>query len=76
MGLFDDDEPKEKFQREKGEYCEVCGRAEKWMELFKCPMCHKHVCDKCHYGMGGKIFCSDSCANEFFWGGEDGQEDE
>ncbi len=75
MGLWDDEIPKEKFQKEKGEYCEICNRAEKWMELFKCPMCHKYFCEKCRLHMGGKDFCGEHCANEFFWGGEDGEDE-
>jgi len=72
VGPWDDDAPQEdRFQKERGEYCELCDRSDKYMELFKCPMCHKYICDKCRYGMGGKDFCGDHCANEFFFGGED-----
>ncbi len=69
-------EEQEEDLREKGTYCEVCGATGFWMHMAKCPMCHKHFCDKCRHMFGGKEFCSRYCANEFFWGGEDGDTDE
>jgi len=63
-----DDEEEQKPKGEKGEYCEICGAKGKWLNLQKCPMCHKYFCDQCQYLYGGKIFCSDFCAQEFFWG--------
>lgn len=70
-GPWDDELEDASFQKEKGEYCESCRRAERWMDLIKCPMCTKHICDKCRYPMGGKHFCGSHCANEFFFGGEE-----
>lgn len=73
-GPWDDELPEPKFQKERGEYCELCDRSDRWMDLIKCPMCHKYICDKCRYSMGGKDFCGDNCANAFFFGGEDDEE--
>ena len=70
VGWVEEDE--EQHRGEKGEYCEVCGVAGFHQHLGKCPMCHRYFCDECRYVYGGKEFCGRNCANEFFWGGEDG----
>jgi hypothetical protein len=70
------EEEEEQKRGEKGEYCEMCGKKGFWIHLGKCPMCHRYFCDACRYTYGGKEFCTRHCANEFFWGGEDGDIDE
>ncbi len=77
MSIWEDEEEEQQQDLgEKGEYCEVCRTRGYWMNLTKCPMCHRYVCDDCRYTSQGKIFCSRHCANEFFWGGEDGETEE
>jgi hypothetical protein len=73
MAAWEDEE--EKVRPEPGTACETCGATGRWLALVKCPMCHTYVCEKCTYKYGGKDFCSRHCANEFYWGGEDGDAD-
>lgn len=61
---------------EKGEYCEMCSATGTWLHLNKCPMCHKYFCDKCRVNFGGKEFCTADCGNAFFFGSEDGEDEE
>lgn len=74
VGWEDDEAPP--APGEKGEYCEMCGTTGKWLQLLKCPMCHKYFCEACRYDFGGKQFCTANCGNEFFWGSEEGEDDE
>ena len=64
------DDEEEKPQGEKGEFCEVCGTKGKWLNLLKCPMCHKYFCESCRFAYGGKDFCSNFCGQEFFFSDE------
>ena len=71
-----DDEDEIKARPEAGTACELCGATGRWLQLAKCPMCHTYFCESCDYKYGGKDFCSNTCANEFYWGGEEGDDDE
>ncbi|MEJ2369070.1 MAG: hypothetical protein P8Z49_12195 [Acidobacteriota bacterium] len=71
MSLFEEQKITPPPGVEKGEYCEMCGKTGRWLDLTKCPMCHRYFCESCRVSMGGKDFCTRHCANEFFWGGED-----
>jgi hypothetical protein len=75
MGNWEEEE-EAKPKGEPGEACDLCGVKGFWLHMSKCPMCHKFVCDECRYQYGGKDFCGRHCANEFFWGGEDGEIDD
>lgn len=69
------EEQDEKEKPAPGTSCQLCGATGRWLQLLKCPMCHTYFCDPCAYKYGGKDFCSRHCANEFYWGGEDGDDD-
>jgi len=45
--------------------CELTGDDTK---LHKCPVCFKHVCDEHAASRSGRKFCSDACAEYFFFG--------
>ena len=48
--------------------CSKCGKNdEKTTTLTKCPICHKLVCDECRYNISGRYFCSNHCADFFFF---------
>jgi len=51
--------------------CAQCKSAGEKISLTKCPICFKLVCEKCHFNRGGRLFCSQYCAEEFFFGDED-----
>lgn len=51
--------------------CVTCRKTESEVGLHKCPICFKHYCDEHAYTMSGRAFCSQFCAEYFFFGGED-----
>jgi hypothetical protein len=53
------------------ERCHVCGRSREETRLIRCPYCHTRVCERDAARRGGKQFCSQVCAREFFLGGEE-----
>jgi hypothetical protein len=73
---WDDEEEELRKKGEPGEYCMICSSKGFWLHLYKCPMCHRYFCEECRYQYGGKDFCTKHCANEFFWGAEDGDIEE
>lgn len=75
MAAWDEDEAPPP-PGEKGEYCEMCGATGRWLQLYKCPMCHRFFCESCRVSFGGKEFCTSTCGNEFFWGSEEGEDEE
>ncbi|MEW5806189.1 MAG: hypothetical protein AB1756_02395 [Acidobacteriota bacterium] len=53
------------------EECAKCKKQEDQVRLQKCAICHKLFCDGCSYRMSGRLFCSQYCAEFFFFGKED-----
>jgi len=53
------------MQDQKCMQCELTGDDTK---LHKCPVCFKHVCDEHAASRSGRKFCSDACAEYFFFG--------
>jgi hypothetical protein len=51
--------------------CKTCGRGEKETRLQKCVICHEFYCYKCRVRKFGKLFCSKTCAELFFFGDDD-----
>jgi hypothetical protein len=51
--------------------CSTCKAAGEKIALTKCPICFKLVCESCHVNRGGRLFCSQYCAEEFFFGEEE-----
>ncbi len=51
--------------------CLICQASDQDKSLNKCPICFKWVCDDCASRSYGRVFCSKSCANQFFFGDED-----
>ena len=52
--------------------CFKCGKSDDKGQLTKCPICHKHVCDDCRFNLSGRYFCSNHCADFFFFDDEEG----
>ncbi len=48
------------------EPCAKCATRNEKENLTRCPICYKLVCEKCERSRGGKIFCSQYCAEFFF----------
>lgn len=48
--------------------CVICKEDEDSVDLKKCPMCLKWYCEDCEYTISGRTFCSQICANFFFFG--------
>jgi hypothetical protein len=55
--------------------CTVCSASDEMKRLRKCPICFKYVCEECGFFFAGRYFCSKGCADEFFWGGSDEDEE-
>ncbi len=56
--------------------CVQCGIGEDDAYLFKCPTCHKMVCEECRFVKSGQTFCSRGCGEMFFHVDEDEDESE
>jgi len=52
-------------------HCLKCGKTLDQNRLYKCPICFKHVCEEHVYRMSGREFCSNGCAQYFFFGDEE-----
>ena len=48
------------------EVCAKCAMKADMKDLTRCPICFKLVCQKCQRSRGGKLFCSQYCAEFFF----------
>ena len=44
--------------------------------LFKCPICHKDVCEEHKFMRSGRNFCGVHCADSFFHSDDDEDEAE
>jgi hypothetical protein len=51
--------------------CATCSATSERIVLSRCPICHKSVCEKCLVARGGRTFCSQRCADYFFFDDED-----
>jgi len=51
--------------------CAKCERLFEKLDLSRCPICFKKVCEDCARKRGGKEFCSQYCAEFFFHYDED-----
>jgi hypothetical protein len=53
--------------------CAVCGKndQDQDLDLAKCPICFKRVCQDCANRSFGRLFCSKSCSDQFFFGDDD-----
>jgi hypothetical protein len=56
--------------------CSKCAAPEETKHLRKCPICFKYTCDDCCYFFAGRHFCTKGCAEYFFFGTGDEDEDE
>ena len=56
--------------------CAQCGIGEDDAYLFKCPTCHKMVCEECRFMKSGQTFCTRACGEMFFYQDEDDEEKE
>ena len=56
--------------------CVTCGGNELDVRLHKCQICFKWACEKDGTARYGRMFCSEKCANAFFFGDEDDQPDD
>jgi hypothetical protein len=44
---------------------------ERSVQLNKCPICFKRICDDCAHRSMGRLFCSKRCADQFFFGDDE-----
>ena len=51
--------------------CSRCGASGERLALAKCTICLKQFCEGCRVARGGRHFCSQYCADEFFFSDED-----
>ena len=51
--------------------CVTCQKDEREVTLSKCPICFKPICVECARREYGRTFCSQRCANLFFFGDDD-----
>ena len=51
--------------------CGQCGKTDEQTTLRKCPICFKLFCDEHAYLMSGRTFCSQPCAEFFFFSESD-----
>ena len=47
--------------------CEKAGETSEQLQLDKCPICFRYFCDKHARQMSGRPFCSQGCAEYFFF---------
>ena len=47
--------------------CVQCKKTEDETSLHKCPICFKYFCGEHAYLMSGRTFCSQPCAEFFFF---------
>lgn len=55
--------------------CSKCERLCDPPEIQKCVNCNKKFCNFCTYRLGGKDYCSRSCGEVFFFGGDFADDD-
>ncbi len=51
--------------------CKECKVSEDAEYLFKCPICHKDVCEEHKFMRSGRNFCNVHCADSFFHSDDD-----
>ena len=62
--------------RRLAERCFQCGRTRLEVYLDHCIICRRAFCRTCGIDRHGKRFCSIHCAGYFFFGEEEGKEEE
>jgi hypothetical protein len=56
--------------------CIGCEKTAETAQLERCRMCSKWYCPDCVYRQGGRRFCSNDCAQLYFYGDMDEDEQE
>ncbi|PWT91977.1 MAG: hypothetical protein C5B54_04345 [Acidobacteria bacterium] len=51
--------------------CKICSATSEEKVVRKCPICFQYVCEQCGYFFGGRLFCNKGCADYFFFGAGD-----
>ena len=51
--------------------CRTCNKSDSETQLYKCPICFKHVCGEHAFNYSGRVFCDKHCADYFFFAEED-----
>lgn len=59
---------------DKTQVCIHCDKTEQQVDLIKCPICFKTYCDECGYQHGGRKFCSQFCADYYFFADPDSED--
>lgn len=59
----------------RGLECSRCGRRAPSVVINSCPMCFTVVCLKCAHFAYGRYFCSSRCAQYFFHGDAEDEDD-
>lgn len=52
--------------------CVSCDKSELESRLHKCPICFRWICEDCGKRDYGRTFCSQRCADQFFFGDDEG----
>jgi hypothetical protein len=55
--------------------CERCGRLSEPLKMDTCPICKRGFCLYCVHRVASRNYCSRTCGDVFFFGGEDEPED-
>lgn len=55
--------------------CVVCGVTDETKLIRKCPICFKLICEDCAFAFAGRTFCTKGCADYFFFGSGDEDDD-
>ena len=56
--------------------CGVCGDAVEDVSLQACAICRRLCCPRCAVAGYGRVFCSVSCRDVFFFGDDDLEDEE
>ncbi|MDX1389846.1 MAG: hypothetical protein R3344_11690 [Acidobacteriota bacterium] len=59
------------MQEARREVCKVCDKTANEVHLNKCPICFESYCDEHKFLYSGREFCSNHCAQYFFFEDED-----
>ena len=56
--------------------CVKCAVSEEERRMYKCPICFKKICENCSFFFAGRHFCTKGCADYFFFGSGDEDDDD
>ena len=54
--------------------CRTCHRTADEIPLLACTICYKPFCRDCAHGHSGRLFCSQHCAEYYFFADPDDED--